>query len=272
MFKKLNLCIYFFIVVSCNKSFDGFAPSVQSISNPPALVTPVPFTPIQITGIHTWFDASDVALINTSSGKIISWLDKYNNLIQLSQSTAASQPAYQSNVINGKNAAYFDGIDDSMQANIVNALGSEITISYVVQLSNFANKIPFTLNTTNYSYGPDIYFSGGKLAWNTGDSIVNAFSNSAYPSLNAPHIITIKNSQISNTASLYLDTVFIGTANYRNTIITDFSAPRIYIGNWVTGSYFMNGYFAELIIYNKVISETERADMEFYLKNKWGIL
>src|SRR5690606_3873032 len=48
-------------------------------------------------------------------------------------------------------------------------------------------------------------------------------------------------------------------------------------GSWVIGSHksggseFINGYIAEIIIYNRLITNAEREDVEDYLSQKWGI-
>ncbi|MBC7419216.1 MAG: hypothetical protein H7328_00675 [Bdellovibrio sp.] len=158
-----------------------------------------------------------------------------------------------------------------MTADIHHAINSTLTITFVIQLNVFDGAIPFTFNTVHYGHGPDIYFLGSKIHWNTGDSGENPFSNSIFPSTTSAHIFTVKNDQAHNQTDLYVDGQYVGNAIYRDTSINDFSESRFYMGNWVAGNYFMNGYFAELIIYNKLIDDTERGQLESYLKTKWAI-
>lgn len=253
-----------FFIFGCTKKEDGFAPGI--FSNPPIVV---PFNPTHISQIYSWYDAADANTMSLSGNQVSTWTDKNNHVTQFTQATTNAQPILQTNAINGKSALSFDG-NDTMTAMISNAVGSDTTITYVLQLTNYSSKIPFSFNTTTYNYGPDIYFNSGIMSWNTGDSDANAFSGSAVPTPTTPHIITVKNDSALSEARLYVDGAFVGTALYRNTSIANFTSPRLYIGNWVTGNYYISGFFAELVIYNKVIDETERADLEYYLKAKWG--
>jgi len=257
-------------IFGCAKKDDGFAPglSMTTPSTTPPVV--VPFNPSHISQIHSWYDGADSSTMALNGNQVSAWTDKNNHTTQFVQATAGSQPILQANAIHGKSALSFDGTNDMMTANITSGVNADTTLTYVLQLTNYSSKIPFSFNTTTYSFGPDVYFNAGQITWNTGDSNSNAFSNSVTPSTTSPHIITVKNDSLLNQATLYVDGVFVGTAVYRNTSIANFTAPRLYIGNWVSGSYHMNGYFAELVIYNKVIDETERADLEYYLKDKWG--
>lgn len=252
-------------ILGCTKKDDGFAPG--TFSNTPPIV--IPFSPTQISQIHSWYDAADATTMSLSGNQVTSWTDKNNHVTQFTQATATSQPLLQTNAINGKSALSFDG-GDMMTAMISNSVGTDTTVVYVLQLANYSSRIPFSFNTTTYNFGPDIYFNAGQITWNTGDSNSNAFSNSVVPSTTTAHIITVKNDSALNEARLYVDGAFVGTALYRNTSIANFTSPRLYIGNWVSGNYYITGFFAELVIYNKVIDETERADLEYYLKDKWG--
>lgn len=251
--------------LGCGRT-DGFAPNA---STTPVTSPTIVFAPTQISNLHTWYDGSDSSLMTLNGVQVSSWADKNNHALTLTQVTSSAQPIYQSNAINGKGAIRFDG-NDVMSGNINSSVSSDVTVSYVVQLTTFNNTIPFSFNSTIYNYGPDVYFNSNMIYWNIGDNTTNPFSNSSFPTVNFPHIITVKNNSILNKTDLYLDGVYVGVAIYRNTSITNFIAPRIFIGNWVTGLYFMNGYFAELVIYNKVIDETERVNLEYYLKTKWG--
>lgn len=270
--KHLSALTFFltFFVLGCSKDGEGFAPGKvinMPSSNPPVVM---PFDPTHITQIHSWYDGADATTMTLSGNQVSVWTDKNNHASQFTQSNSAVQPLLQSNAINGKSALRFDGSNDMMAANISSGVSADTTITYVLQISSYNSKIPFSFNTTTYSYGPDIYFNAGQITWNTGDSNGNPFSNWVIPSTTSPHIVTVKNDSALNQASLYLDGVYVGSAVYKNTSIADFTAPRLYIGNWITGSYYIDGYFAELVIYNKVIDETERADLEYYLKAKWG--
>lgn len=257
----------------CGKS-DGFAPGQASTPDPasPAPVVPPPavFVPTDITSLHTWFDASDSATIVLAGSQVTSWAAKNNSSVVFTQTSASARPLIQASGINGRSTVRFDGVNDFMQANINASVSASVTVSFVIQMNSFNSKIPFSFNTTTFNYGPDLYFYGSQLHWNTGDSGGNPFANSGIPTT-ATHIYTVKNDQVNNRSELYIDGAFVGFAGFRSSAISDFSSPRLFIGNWITGSYYIDGQFAELLVYNKVIDESERANLEAYLKSKWGV-
>lgn len=80
------------------------------------------WTPSQIT-TALWLDASDSATVAIGTG-VSQWSDKSGNARHATQGTAASQPSYLSNQLNGKNAIRFTTDD------FLNFTGSFLTSSY----------------------------------------------------------------------------------------------------------------------------------------------
>ncbi len=249
----------------------GHAPSTSVDTQPTIPDSPVPFAPSQISNMHSWFDAADTSTITTLSNRVTSWKDKKNSNVSFVQNTASKRPTMTANAINGHSAVQFDGTDDVLTAEIQDAVNATLTLTFVVKLNNFNGVIPFTFNTDHYGHGPDIYFLSNQVFWNTGDSGGNPFSNSVFPSTTTAHIFTVKNDQAHNQTDLYVDGQYVGQASYRNTSIETYPEPRFYMGNWVAGNYFINGFFAELIVYNKLLDDAERTQVESYLKAKWSV-
>lgn len=66
------------------------------------------------TNIVAWYDADDGTTISIGVG-VSQWDDKSGNGNHLVQSTGTEQPTVSSGAINGKDAIYFDGVDDSLE-------------------------------------------------------------------------------------------------------------------------------------------------------------
>ena len=70
-----------------------------------------------------------------------------------------------------------------------------------------------------------------------------------------------------STLLLQLALSFTGTV----AATTDASNNEFFIGNNSAGTSGLNGYVAEVILFNKTLSATEYANVENYLSNKWGL-
>ena len=68
-----------------------------------------------------------------------------------------------------------------------------------------------------------------------------------------------------NTAS-QVDTAFLTAGNSENT-----PSNNAYVGVSTNLTGFMSGDIAEVIIYQRAISDEERNSVELYLSQKWGI-
>lgn len=103
--------------------------------------------------------------------------------------------------------------------------------------------------------GPDLYFSGGALYWNTWDGSGNPF-NAAPPATttdgNYHHWVVVNNSA-DNTAKLYYDGVLIGTATYRSAAAN----TTMIIGGAGGGGYPWTGTIGQFYIYNRALSANE---------------
>lgn len=74
------------------------------------------FSPLSLTGLKLWLDATDSSSITLNGGNVSEWADKSPEGNDATQGVAAEQPLYQSNSINGLSAVVFDGSDDFLDA------------------------------------------------------------------------------------------------------------------------------------------------------------
>jgi prepilin-type N-terminal cleavage/methylation domain-containing protein len=128
-------------------------------------------------------------------------------------------------------------------------IGTTITISTWAKISSYDGVIPFSLNGDSYTSGPNLFFTGSSIVWNTGNGASNPFC-SGYPNADW-HNFVVVNSVSANNAKLYMDGIYKGTAGYLDTTITN-SVFRI--GCWHDGGYCINGLMDETRIYNVAMS------------------
>lgn len=147
----------------------------------------------------------------------------------------------------------FDGTNDYINTDFTS--GYEGTVELIIKCSNYDGDIPFSLDSDNFSSGPNIFFSAGLINWNTGDSQDNAFSNSSYPNSNYHHLVITNQ---SSGAALYIDGVLIGTAAGRSMVTT--GSNKLWLGRFHGGGYYFNGELPVVRLYNRPLNTSEVQD------------
>jgi len=197
------------------------------------------------TDLALWLDAADASTVTLNGSTVSQWDDKSGNGRNASQATASLQPTYTTNGLNGKPVLSFDGSDDELTITSSFALGE--TAAMVAQRSTIDQPVieaPIAANrgfwgsaypgyTTHSNYAVD----GGPLLSASPDSAVTT------PSL------------VSQTELLQSSTFFA----YR-------------IGGASPGYQFLNGFIAEVVVTDTLLSTDDRQKLEGYLAWKWGLV
>lgn len=187
--------------------------------------------------------------------------DKSGNGHNASQGTAASRPLWLSNGHNGMGIMRFDGANDFLPANA--PIGATATFSLMTSLTSSPNgNMLFALHTGNP--GPDTYFSGNWITWNTYDGVNNKFATFPANIMNGNLHHYLYNIAPGDT-NLYYDGALLGTALYKNPTRT-----RIQIGGH-SPSYTWRGNIDGAIVYNAALTANEQAVLDQYQSVKWDM-
>jgi len=258
----------------------------------------LPFSPTDISGLQLWLDADDPrTLYSDTSGTtkattdgttVALWVDKSGNGRNTSQSTAASRPAIKAAFTNGRNVLNFDGSNDTLTVpsststfKFLHSTASTVFIvvqykatgtyrSYFTTASSSAHVgyIIYT-NTDNTTYLP--WMAGG-----VGGSLVSANQSVAnYIDASQAYLVCCVSDPTNATAANRAIGYKNGTAPYKNNIstLTPSTANSTYdlaIGS-EGNTYFANVYIAEIVVYNALLTASQRIQVETYLNNKWGL-
>ena len=194
---------------------------------------------------------ADSLLLDVDASKMSSYPQVGTNWIDLSgtgnNSTLTNGPTFDSN-----GWLVFDGVDDYSVG--PGTLGSDCTVELWISSSNYNQKIPISIDGANYGSGPNVYFTGNIIAWNTGDGGNNAFSNSSYPNAQWHHIVVTNDYNV--TAKLYIDGKLIGTANPLDSTTTGtnkFWIARFHGDN----NYTIAARIKSARIYNAALTEAQ---------------
>lgn len=227
------------------------------------------FTPPDLPGLTRWFDAAlGVTLV---SGFVSEWADQSGNGEDATQSTASQRPTVVASGLNGHPVLRWPSTGNvELEVDLTFMAGSDFTVYSVMQRSS--NK------TTNYFTGN---VSGGvtnaslHIGWSTNTLFKFGFwgndSNVTVPAFTSATPV-IGQFTFSQTRGKEVQ-VFEGGVSYtvdmpaQTTPLTSVTSGRI--GCAVGGTFF--GDIAELLYWNRALTDAEEVVMNNYLANKYGI-
>lgn len=199
---------------------------------------------------------------------VASWPDSSGNGLNLTQATGSKQGLFRaSSLINGQPAVQFDGVDDFMStATSVTANHSDLTYFVVGRLTALSNQARI-LDRTGPSTSPLMYQRDGAGTIGTLDS--NGGSQIKIVTIGAPgvNVNFVAAAVFSGTHTGYLN----GTqgTSVANTDTNSQSNP-IYLAS--DGNGTSNGalIIAEVLVYGRALSSTERQQVESYLRGVYA--
>lgn len=222
------------------------------------------------TGLEVWLKADAGTSSTTDNAYLDSWADQSPNGNDATQSTVSAKPQYQANQMNGNpvikttGPRYFD-VDLSGIDNIDYTI---FTVTKRQSANNFQHIIGVQ-QSGNY-IGLCLGYSGSTLMRFFQYGNIASLGSTAYSSTN--EIPTILAAQFAAASGKRLWHVRDGVMNSRSgTNKTHYSMTgqgRIGRGN---DNYGFNGQIAEVIVYNRTLSDTEKRQVHTYLSVKYGL-
>lgn len=256
----------------------------------------LPFSPIDISGLQLWLDASDsrtlfsdtagTTLATADGASIALWKDKSVNSRNLTQSTSGNRPVLKKAVVNSLDGIRFDGTNDYL------GYATDIRPS---AYSVFAVVNKTTTSSTTFCGASDTAGNGharyfeissgfyatndiGIITGNGTDSYRGLYTQNSAGNLivnNTPTILSMTSSVTGSGTTLELfknnsapATTVIG-ANITSVaaVNRNFAVGRL--GDY-NGSY-LQGDIYEILIYNSALTTAQRQQVEAYLNTKWKV-
>jgi len=241
----------------------------------PLLFNRQPFLPSVLgTSLKLWLDASDTSTITHSVGAVSSWGDKSGNGNNATQATGASQPTLTSNSINGKSALVFDGTDDFLTAptSVMNSCSNTSITVFIVSITSVvkaADVIALSPFLANPSFSVLLPFSNSLIYFDYTNNSTGRLAVAWGGTVGTPYLWTLdSNSTIQK--NIYRNGVQIATTATAS--VANFSTTySLNIGARAAASNHFNGSIGEILIYNRFLTNAEKASVNAYLMNKWGI-
>lgn len=241
---------------------------------------------------YAWFDANSISA--TDSTSIATWNDLSGNGFAASQTNSASQPTFRKNQLNGKSALVFDGVNDTLTiASSTSSFkflhSSDSTIILVGKAGTTADPganmafihtatgttlvginiryldVPANNDRINIGvyYGTSPNFVINNSSLNNGSFLANTFNYVNF--INKPSESVAANRSIIkiNNGSAVKNNTSTNTASISS------SANLVTFGGYA--SNFLNGSIAEVIFYNRALTDSELSLINQYLKRKYNI-
>jgi hypothetical protein len=215
-------------------------------------------------GLKVWL-RSDGNIIKDANNAISQWLDESGNGNNAVQNSTPSSPVYTANALNGHAVVRFDGADDSLT---LPNFASSFTEGEVFVVLKSRGPTDGQTNTLwvmgdDYIWAPDTYPGGDGTVYETFGTRSQRATGIPSQPLDQFHLYNI-----SSKAAEYV-TRINGREHYKSISNTVFFPSAPVLGGGVYSGHRFGGDIAEVLIFNRVLTATERSAMGLYLNQKY---
>lgn len=228
--------------------------------------TPIP---MQISGLVMWLDAANSSSITQSGGLVSQWSDLSGQQNNATQATGSLQPTTNATKQNGNNVVDFSGTRYMQFANN-NFFDSSFTAFVVAKTSTISSRGTFISRQQGSTAGGFNIRNNGDstnftaFAVGTGStfSTVNISPSNTNFNVHTAWFSNFTSYNVNNGTTSTAGTITYDNANTSTPLLGAAASPAVEI---------LTGSIAEVIIYNSILSSSNRTSICRYLGTKWGI-
>lgn len=225
--------------------------------------------PSNLSGLKLWLRSDTGVTLNGLN--VNSWQDQSGNLFDAFQINITNQPTYNNNALNSKPAVHFNG-NQILNGVIIPSLSSS-SLSIFIVASGTSMSDPYNVLFDIGPYGP-----GGFWISKQFNDLTIYSNNSIYTTSNGLLASTGFPAKIFE----YKKKFGIISESFINTVISGSSTATSFTGSFTNGSYniggdptysgLWNGDIFEIIVFDRVISNSEEILINNYLIKKYSPL
>ncbi|MDP7290872.1 MAG: Ig-like domain-containing protein, partial [Verrucomicrobiota bacterium] len=230
-------------------------------------------TPVPVNGLRLWLDAGE-GLTAGDDGMVSAWADRSLFGHDVSQAEAAQQPRLVADAVNSREAVLFDGEDDMLAREDVagEALLSSDSVSVYAVVRQ---KSQSDVNTALAWEGPDysnhlalLTSYNNQFLVDHGHASEGGRVSAAQPEGwdDAWHVLEFVRD--GNQAVVVVDSEALEMGEFEDALEVDV-AGRLIVG--AVPELAFGGEIAEVLIYNRALSESERGAVRGYLGASYGL-
>ena len=218
------------------------------------------FNPLGITGLAAWYDATRG--VTATAGEVDTWADQSGNGRDLS-ATLTTRPITGTRTQNGKNVIDFDGSNDLLDASSAFTQGTSDTVFVVCLNDDGADSTTQTVYNSDNGAAAECRLN--KMNTNVWRATSGASLDGGIPDTAAHLLVGVYNG--TTGSSLRLDGTELATGSLGTN--SSSAAPRV--GATGAGGNFWDGWVAEILHYDNVLTAANILRVENYLTRKWGL-
>lgn len=213
------------------------------------------FSPLDISNLKAWYKADAGVTLNGPT--VSQWDDYSGNARHLKQTTAANQPTYLTNTINGLPSIDFDGVNDYLLTDATLNTGDAMTMFCVFKKESASSQGIITGGSGAYQflqYGSAFYIGGAQK--------VNTMTTDLW------YIRSGTRTTAGALAEHFSNGSSLGTTAGGG---TEHSLFR-YVGTYnFQAANYTDGKIAEILIYQGVLTGAQMTEIHNYLNSKYAI-
>lgn len=240
------------------------------------------FNPKSIASLFQWYDGADRATMFDATtggaavaddGTVARWEDKSGNGHHLTQGVSGNRPTLRGAIRNSRSVLEYDGANSNLvSASITNELNA-LSVFAVLLADTVGQNSLGGIWATNVTTGA----SARTLRIQTGNNIAALFgTNDGRSSATTLGEFTRVHSFWNGGNNRATDFEFLlnGSASASITsgtmTVAAATPDTISVGNRPLGSRAFDGFIAEILVYTRFLSLSERLAVDRYLSGKWG--
>ena len=225
------------------------------------------------TGLVSWFKADAGTSTTTNGATIASWLDYSPLAKHANQATVASRPLYYSNIINGHPAVRTSSVRFfSVDWSIINDTNYTIyAVTRRLGAGNFNHILGIQGTSASNSFLSLGYTSNTSIRHTQYGNFLSLSSEAYNATAEIPTVMACQfNEAIGKAVWRIRDGVKSSASGTNKTHYPYPAGIRGRIGRGGEG-YGFNGYIAEIFVYDRVLTNDEKARINTYLSVKYGL-
>lgn len=228
-------------------------------------------------GLQLWLNADSLSLQNGAA--VSQWADQSGNNNNVSQPVAGSQPIYQSNILNGHPVVRFDGVSQYLSG--ATTPGLMPTTATVIAVYRPLSVLSHSQRIISQPHNPA--YAQPAVSWSLSAGSPNntipkaqfAVASTKYETpAGGSTPLVVANMLVStcdgSAHRFYLNGALVGSTTVAGGIA--YAAPQSFYVGTDLGGESLNGDVAEVLVYNRVLTDGERKNVELYMGDKYGIV
>jgi hypothetical protein len=233
--------------------------------------------PNQIPGLVGWLDAADISTITTSGSDVVSIRNKVNPNIPFLGAGTFPPRSGTNRKLNDLNVLDFDGESSYLTANGMAAYFTGTDVAFTILIACVFDNEDSPTNTAwavsrSSSANPYHYmaYTSTQIKIKRQDDAASSVETTYNFTLNQDDVNAAVFSGTAISAYWNDQTCYTGTACNVGALTLNVFTLGALLSNGSL-SNFWDGSIAEVIIYNRALSDSERILAQRYLGNKWRI-